>query len=332
VTTKGLSGSLADFAKALYGGHSVAISASAAALKHRRRPKASRVTVTGSRGEWHGTPVAILSQGRDVTFALYRKGKWTAVAGWWPDLGVDGVSAGDKQFVLIMGSDARTSEGQSITRSRADTLQVIGVDGSGSAGVMGVPRDTWTDIGKINSAMVYGGPSKQVEAIATLTGLPIKHYVLTGFHGFRSFVHEIGGVTVTNPHAMPSRGIPKGRIHQGSNKALWFARERHSLPDGDFGRSADQQRLLMAFGQAMKRLGPTRFGKLVSTVSKVTTTDLPAENALQYAAWAWSIKPSKVGRVVATGGFGTRDGQSVVLLGSHARRIFKDFAKGRLST
>lgn len=330
VTTKGITGGLADLAKALYSGEDVSTTAATAVLKHRRPPSASAVTVKGSEGTWHQTPVGILSQGDDLTFAVQQGGTWTVVAGRWPGLGIDQLSAGAKQFVLLIGSDARETEGESVSRSRGDSLHVCGVDGAGGAAVVGIPRDSWLDGEKINAAMVFGGPAGQTEAVAKITGLPVKHYVLTGFLGFQSLVKAIGGVTVDSA-GIPGRGIPKGIVRLNPVKALQFARERELLPNGDFGRSANQARVLAGFVLAMKTFGPSRFGGLVTTAGKLVETNLPAEQALQYAAWAWSIKPSRVGRAVATGGFGWRSGQSVVLLGSYARGIFDDFADGNLS-
>lgn len=331
VTTKGIGAGLAELAQALYNGKQIDTTDATAALHNRRPPKSSRIMVTGSQGSWHGTPVGILSQGHDLTFAVQQGGTWSVVAGWWPGLGVDTVIAGDKQFVLVIGSDARESQGESVTRSRGDSLHIVGVDGSGGAGIVGIPRDSWTSFGKINSALVFHGPSGQVKAIKEISGLPIKYYVLTGFDGFSSFVDALGGVTVNSPQAIPSRGIPKGRAHLNSKIALQFARERHALPDGDFGRSADQETLLVGFALAIKAVGPSRFGKLVTTLSKLTDSNLPAENALQYAAWAWSMKPSKLVGKVAVGTNAVRGDQDVVLLGATAKAIFKDFADGRLS-
>ncbi|WP_195909075.1 LCP family protein [Microlunatus sp. Gsoil 973] len=330
VTTKGLTGGLAELATALYSGNDVRTTAATAILEQRRRPNTDEVVVTGSAGRWRGTPVGVLAHGDDLTFAVQRREGWTVVAGRWPSLGLHALSAGDRQFALIIGSDAREKQGESITRSRGDTLHVCGVDGRGGAAIVGIPRDSWIDGEKINAAMVFGGPAGQTAAVAKLTGLPVDHYVVTGFLGFQRLVRAIGGVTVDSP-GIPGRGIPKGVVRLKPEKALQFARERHMLPNGDFGRSANQQRLLAGLVLAMKTLGPTRFGSLVNAASRLTETNLPAENALQYAAWAWTIRPSKVGRAVATGGFGWRGSQSVVLLGSHAQTIFKDFADGNLS-
>ena len=46
--------------------------------------------------------------------------------------------------MLAIGSDARP--GQPLERTRADVLQVIGIDGSGGGGVMGLARDLWVPL------------------------------------------------------------------------------------------------------------------------------------------------------------------------------------------
>ena len=55
---------------------------------------------------------------------------------------------------------------------------MVGVDGRGGGGVMGVARDSWVPLatggrGKINSAMVFGGPRAEFDTVRSATGLPI---------------------------------------------------------------------------------------------------------------------------------------------------------------
>src|SRR5699024_2846556 len=320
---------LVDLAERIYLGGKFAASKAAAPVT-KRKPLTKSVKVTASRGEWHGTPIGLLARDKDMTFALHDGKKWVVVAGWWPGLDIKGRHIGGRRFVAILGSDAREERGEKVVGARADTLQIAGVDGKGGGGILGIPRDSWVGGAKINSMLVHRGPAGQTKALADLTNLPVSHYVITGFRGFRSFVRALDGVTVVSPVKMPTRGIPKGKVHLDDNKAMWFARERKSLPNGDFGRSANQQKLLVAFVLAMNTMGPKKFGPLVTVLSKATLTNLPADAALQFAAWALSTKTSEVGRKVATGGFGMRNGQSVVLLGSSARKLFGSFADGDL--
>lgn len=103
------------------------------------------------------------------------------------------------RFVLVIGSDARPCT--SLQGTRGDTLQVVGVDGKGGAGVLGIARDVWAPIpgggdAKINAALAYGGGAGQVKTVRTVTGLPIDGYVATGLPGFRQIVDESGGLPV----------------------------------------------------------------------------------------------------------------------------------------
>ena len=60
-------------------------------------------------------------------------------------------------------------------------------------------------------------------------------------------------------------------------------------------------------------------------------TNLSAEQMLTYAAGLYTLNPLRVGRDVAKGGFGTAGGQSTVVLGTEAKRLFAAFRDGNLS-
>src|SRR3546814_13080352 len=68
-------------------------------------------------------------------------------------------------LVLALGSYAR--RGQQVTRSRADAIQLVGINTrTGAATAIGVPRDSWVRIpgrgnAQTNSAMVVGVPDRR---------------------------------------------------------------------------------------------------------------------------------------------------------------------------
>ena len=70
--------------------------------------------------------------------------------------------------------------------------------------------------------------------------------------------------------------------------------------------------------------------KYLGALSANVETDLSAAQVLNLAASVYQASPNTVKNVVAPGGVGTRSGQSVVLLGSGARTIFRDMKNGRL--
>lgn len=313
-----------------------AASPSAAKALAARRPASSQVTGTAKTGEWAGTPVAVVTVGDDVTLAVGPT--WTVVGGWWPSLGVDQPSLGaGPRWVLAIGSDAR--RGQDLTRTRADTLQVVGLDGQGGGGVMGIARDLWVPLstggsGKINSAMVSGGPDAQLATVRKVTGLPIEGYVVIGFDGFTEVIDEQGGIPIVVPERVNASHakivIDAGPQVLTGREALAYARERKTLPDGDFGRSRHQGEILLAVAIKAKLLGPIAIPAAMRSMSAHGASNLSAEQMLTYAAGFYQLNPTKIGRGVAKGPIGTISSQSVVLLGTEAKRLFTSFADGNL--
>lgn len=326
----------------VYSGAALGAAASktaAAALKGR---KAASGPVTGkaSVGTWKGQQVAVVTVGDDVTLAVAPKpSAWRVVGGWWPSLGVAKPSLGSgPRWVLALGSDAR--KGQPLDHTRADTIQVVGTDGTGGAGVMGMARDLWVPLstggkGKINSAMVFGGADAQLSTVRAVTGLPIEGYVLIGFTGFKKVIDEQGGIPIVIPKTVDASHakmvIKAGPQTLTGAQALAYARERKTLPDGDFGRSRHQGELLLAAAVKAKLAGPGAIPGAMTTVSRYAQTDLDAEQMLTFAARFYQVNPTKVGRGVAQGAFGWAGGQSIVVLGSQARSLFSEFKDGNLS-
>jgi LCP family protein required for cell wall assembly len=286
-----------------------------------------------------GTPVAVVTAGADVTLAVGPT--WRVVGGWWPGLGIDRPSLGPKgpRWVLAIGSDAR--KGQPLERTRADVLQVIGEDGSGGGGVMGMARDLWVPLstggkGKINSAMVFGGPSAQVATVRRVTGLPVRGYVVIGFAGFKKVVDEQGGIPIVVPKTVVASHARNLVIKAGAQtlsgaEALAYARERKTLPDGDFGRSRHQGEVILAAAVKAKLAGPIAIPQALTSFSRVGRSNLDAEEILTFTAGLHTLNPLKVGRGVAKGAFGWAGGQSIVVLGAEARRLFAQFRDGNLS-
>lgn len=286
-------------------------------------------------GTWKKERVAVVTHEDDVTLLVGPK--WRVVGGWWPSLDRKASLGKGPRFVLVIGSDARP--GQSLKGTRADTLQVIGIDGKGGGGVMGMARDIWAPMpgggsAKINAAFSYAGGEGQVETVRKVTGLPIEGYVATGFSGFEDIVDESGGVPMKIAKTVILLGgtkVLKGERTLDGKHALAYARERKSLPDGDFGRSRHQGEILLAAAVAARIAGVGIIAEEMSIVSKHAQSDLSAEDALTFVASFYRLDPRKVGHTVAKGGLGTSsDGQSIVLLDAEARQAFAKFRDGRL--
>jgi polyisoprenyl-teichoic acid--peptidoglycan teichoic acid transferase len=313
-------------------------SPSAAAALEARTKAAGPVDATAKVGSWMGTPVAVVTAGDDVTLAVGPT--WKVVGGWWPSLGVAKPSlGGGPRWVLAIGSDAR--KGQPLEGTRADVLQVIGIDGRGGGGVMGMARDLWVPLstggkGKINSAMVFGGPRAQVSTVRSVTGLPVEGYVVLGFSGFKKLVDDEGGIPIVIPKTVVASHAKDLVIKAGAQtlsgaQALAYARERKTLADGDFGRSRHQGEVILAAAIKAKLAGPIAIPSALTSFSTVGRSNLSAEQILTFTAGLHQLSPLEVGRGVAQGAFGWAGQQSIVVLGRQARGLFAEFRDGNLS-
>jgi LCP family protein required for cell wall assembly len=337
VVGKGLPADLLATMTALYLGGSVATAGDQKAALAKRRTGRAGLTVAGSTGKWKGTPIAVVTLGKDVTLLVKPKGRsWTVVGGWWPSLGVARVPRKPVR-VLAIGSDARTA--QRPEKCRADALQVIGVDNKGVGGIVGIPRDSYVQLStggtdKINAALVFGGPQAQVRTVSRALDVPIDGYVMAGFKGFRGMVSAIGGITFVSKTAL--RSVDDYQIlRPGTNKltsktALGLARERKHLANGDFGRSANQGRLIKAGMVMAKAQGPARLPKYLTAMGPHLSTDLGVAEVLNLAAAIFLGDPAKTRTAVGDGPVGMRGGQSVVLVGGKAQSLYSDIKDGRL--
>ncbi len=339
VSGRGLPADLTAAVRPLYAGGRVAAPATVAAALASRRTSSTPVALTGRTGTWKGTPIAVVTAGKDVTLAV-KAPTWRVVGGWWPSLGVKGPQLGGNRRVLLIGSDARTLQGQKVDRSRADSLHVVGVDGHGGGGILGFARDAYVPLStggrdKINAAMVFGGPKAELQTVRNTTGLPIEGYLLTGFGGFRRIVNGAGGLPITLPRAVHDKAskadLGAGRQKLDGKQALAYSRARKSVAGGDFGRSANQGRVILAAAAMTRLAGPSSLPSMLARAAPSLQTDLSAEQVLTLAATVFVTDVGKVGNKVAKGGFGTTSGgASIVRLDGRARGYFADLRDGNL--
>lgn len=242
-------------------------------------------------------------------------------------------------WTLMLGSDARP--GQSVVRTRADAIQLVGFNTkTGAAVAIGIPRDSYVAIpghgrNKINSAMVFGGPQLMATTVAGMSGIRPDYVFTTGFDGFKEMISQIGGVTVRSKYAFSDPVRPKG-YKVGLNKlngpqTLWFSRARKPFPGGDFDRSANQQRTLKAILQRVreKKGLPGFMERGVATVLGNMNTNVGPVELYRLAHAASRVNPRAFRTCVIGGGTGTVGGASVVFantgqLRSIARRAKRD--------
>lgn len=238
-------------------------------------------------------------------------------------------------FILFLGSDARP--GETITGQRSDSIHLVAINPAlHKAAVLGFPRDSYVPIpgfgsNKINAAMTLGGPELVVQTVEALTGIKIDYWSLTWFDGFQRMIDDIGGLTVDVPFAMSDHYshafFDAGVQTLVGRDALAFARNRHGLPEGDFGRTEDQGLLITsALAQFRKEFvqDPSRLLAWVGAGLRNTRTNVPLDQIMNLAFTCTTINPKHVENMVVPGTTGTVGGLSVVNITSEAQAIFDD--------
>lgn len=241
----------------------------------------------------------------------------------------------DVIWILFLGSDARP--GQSMTRSRADAIQLTGINlRTGASTMIGVPRDSYVSVPghgreKINAAMYYGGPQMMGHAVGDLVGVQPDYVFTTDFWGFRQMINTVGGVTVDSDFSFADPVMPGG-YKRGPNKvngfqALIFARVRHAFAHGDFDRSANQQDMMRAILRQVRSREdrPGFMERGVWAVARHMNTDLPPSELFRLAQAGATLDPRKMRGCVVQGGVGYAGAASVVFPDvGQARRIGDD--------
>jgi len=238
--------------------------------------------------------------------------------------------------ILAIGSDARP--GQNPLRTRADSIHVIFLQPrKGQAVIVGIPRDSWVSIpgygtNKINSAMSSGGLARLVQTIERNFGARIDYWAVTTFSGIQRMVDAVGGLQIRVPFEMhdPYSGA---NFHRGlrrlhGKQVLAFARDRHSVASGDFGRQENGGRVfvsaLIQFRNEYRR-NPSRLLTWIAAGVRNMETELSVDELVGLAFTASHVRLKHVRNVVLPGGTGSIGGLSVVMLSmSAARAIFAD--------
>jgi LCP family protein required for cell wall assembly len=245
----------------------------------------------------------------------------------------------DPLYILAIGSDYRPGQGDSIERSLADSIHLIGVNPKeGAASILGFPRDSYVPIPgygsqKINNALFNGGPELVVETVEELVGVKIDYYLLTAFDGFRAMVTGVGGIDVEIPYPMSDSSsgaaFEAGPATLDGPQALSFARNRKDTPNGDFSRSENQGRLIVAALDQLRRdvrKDPIRLFTWIVVGVQQLQTDLSLTEIFDLMLTGLAIDPEQVTNRVVPGGIGTAGAASVVTLGSEADAVFADIA------
>lgn len=204
-----------------------------------------------------------------------------------PGVTSDSVAHPNAFYVLIVGSDERTG----VEGARGDVIILARLDpDEGVVDLVSIPRDTMVDIEgygtcKLNSAYAYGGMAGMVSAVSEFAGVPISHYVEVGFDGFVQVVDRLGGIWVDVPEAFTAGGehFAKGAQRVMGERALIYARERHSFGGGDFTREQSQRQVVSGVAKEILRASPAELPAIISDLAKMVSTDYTSKDLVSLA-------------------------------------------------
>ena len=255
----------------------------------------------------------------------------------------------DRITILVMGLDRRPSEGDAPTRT--DTMFVLTIDpATKTAGIVGIPRDSWVEIplqdgggyfeSRINTAFALGetqgysggGAELAMEVTERALGVPIDHYMIIDFEGFKAVIDELGGVDVFveeviddpfySETELPGDYTPlhfePGLLHMDGQTALNYSRTRYD--SSDLERIHRQQQVIFAaIDKAVEQrlVSPDTLIDLWGKYKDALDTDINDIQAPGFAALAAQIDRNNIHALsigYATTPWTTPDGAAVLLI------------------
>ncbi len=242
------------------------------------------------------------------------------------------------KLIAVVGSDARP--GEDAATSRGDSLHLVGLDGHGGGGVLGIPRDSWVPIGgggnnKLNAALSLGGPEAMLETLTETSQLPLQGIVITGFEGFvQMWDQALEGAEVEIPVAIDDRAakadLEQGRQTLDGTQALAFSRTRKTLPGGDLTRQYHGGLVLLAALSKVQGQGPLGLPAMMAASAPWLVTDLSWSELLAWSALALETPVAGIGNEVVPARVGRVGSASVVFLTDDAPAAFANLADGAI--
>ncbi|MEN8234062.1 MAG: LCP family protein [Actinomycetota bacterium] len=290
------------------------------------------IEVTGTLAELENGAVAVVAtQGGDVLLGADEGDGWRIV-GAAPE-GDPAWYGEEPRMVLVIGSDARPGEKQQT--HRADSIHILTANPStGTATILGFPRDSYvsTPYGsmKFTSLMAGRGPQVMLDQVVSAWDLPVEGYVVTGFRGFENLMGEIGRLPIDLPRALPAQpwwpGFRAGEQKLSPQRTLEYSRTRKGVPGGDFTRSENQGRVMLAVLTLLQMNDIVDTPEVVATLLDHTWTDLTPTDLIQLGAAIHTLDPSAIDNVVLPGSLGRAGAASVVRLDPEASDMLADLA------
>lgn len=205
--------------------------------------------------------------------------------------------------------------------------------------MLSIPRDLWVPLStggsaKIDAAYSYGGPSAAIATVERNFHVHVDEYAWIGLKGLIKLIDRLGGVDlfVTNPvlddfypndidvtyiYGYKRVAVLPGAQHLNGSNALQYVRSRHNDINGDFGRSARQQQVLLAIKAKASTLSAADLPDIVDALKGEFKTSMGLDRVRSLLGVASAFDLANVKQIVlyvpAFTSYGLISGQSVVL-------------------
>jgi len=238
--------------------------------------------------------------------------------------------------VLLLGSDDDGKNKSPLTQS----MILVRVEpATKHVTMLSIPRDLWVPLStggsaKIDAAYAYGGPAAAIATVERNFHVHIDEYAWVGLKGLIKLIDRLGGVDlfVSNPvldDAYPNDinggflydytrvAVLPGAQHLDGSHALQYVRSRHNDINGDFGRSARQQEVLLAIKAKASTLNVADLPDIVDTLKGNFKTSMGLDRIGNLLGVATAFDLGNVKQIVlyvpAFTSYGQISGQSVIL-------------------
>ena len=219
--------------------------------------------------------------------------------------------------VLLLGSDDDGKNKSPLTQS----MILVRVEpATKHVTMLSIPRDLWVPLStggsaKIDAAYAYGGPAAAIATVERNFHVHIDEYAWVGLKGLIKLIDRLGGVDlfVSNPvldDAYPNDinggflydytrvAVLPGAQHLDGSHALQYVRSRHNDINGDFGRSARQQQVLLAIKAKASTLNVADLPDIVDTLKGNFKTSMGLDRIRNLLGVATAFDLANVKQVV----------------------------------
>jgi LCP family protein required for cell wall assembly len=146
----------------------------------------------------------------------------------------------------------------------SDSITIVHIDADHTrAYLVDIERDVLVDIpghghGKINSAYALGGARLATQVVQSIAGITLDGVVTVTTDALRDLTDAVGGIDMCVPYPVKSihtgRTFPVGCYHFDGTAVADFVRQRKDLPQGDYSRDVDIQRVMMGLAKRVHAL------------------------------------------------------------------------------